>query len=58
MVLTYTALGSLTFMYLEGEMVDDHTTVETAVAASKPFPRTELQNDNIRSRYLASQQKA
>lgn len=53
MVLMYTALGSLTFMYLEGEMADDHTTVETAVAASKPYPRTDLVNADIRSRYLS-----
>lgn len=50
MVLMYTALGSITFMYLEGEMAEDHTTVETAVAASKPYPRTDFKNDDIRSR--------
>lgn len=49
-MLAYTALGSILFVTLEGELEDDMGTVETAVAASKPFPRTDLANADIRSR--------
>lgn len=47
LLLTYTAMGSILFMTLEGEE-DLGKTVETAVAASKP--RTDLVNADIRSR--------
>lgn len=50
LVLAYTALGSILFVTLEGELEDDMGTMETAVAASKPFPRTDLANADIRSR--------
>ncbi|KAH8388737.1 hypothetical protein KR200_006353 [Drosophila serrata] len=49
LVLLYTAMGSIVFVTLEGEL-EDGGTLETAVAASKPFPRTELANAEIRSR--------
>ncbi|XP_055856613.1 potassium channel subfamily K member 18-like isoform X1 [Episyrphus balteatus] len=49
LVLLYTAMGSIIFVTLEGE-VDDSNSLETAVAASKPYPRTELANAEIRSR--------
>ncbi|KAH8396372.1 hypothetical protein KR222_009443, partial [Zaprionus bogoriensis] len=49
LVLLYTALGSIVFVTLEGEL-EDVTALETAVAASKPYPRTELANAEIRSR--------
>lgn len=49
LVLLYTALGSIVFVTLEGEL-EDATALETAVAASKPYPRTELANAEIRSR--------
>ena len=42
-------MGSILFMTLEGED-EDSKTVETAVAASKPYPRTDLANADIRSR--------
>lgn len=50
LVLAYTALGSILFVTLEGELEDDMGTMETAVAASKPYPRTDLANADIRSR--------
>ncbi|XP_031639256.1 uncharacterized protein LOC116351307, partial [Contarinia nasturtii] len=46
LLLTYTTMGSILFMTLEGEE-DMGKTVETAVAASKP--RTDLVNADIRS---------
>ncbi|EDV92428.1 GH24916 [Drosophila grimshawi] len=49
LVLLYTAMGSIIFVTLEGEL-EDATALETAVAASKPYPRTELANAEIRSR--------
>lgn len=49
LVLAYTAMGSILFMSLESED-DDSKTMETAVAASKPYPRTDLVNADIRSR--------
>ncbi|KAM7348422.1 potassium channel, subfamily K, member 16-like [Cochliomyia hominivorax] len=49
LVLLYTALGSIIFVTLEGEL-DDTSSLETAVAASKPYPRNELANAEIRSR--------
>lgn len=49
LVLAYTAMGSILFMSLEGED-EDNKTVETAVAASKPYPRSDLVNADIRSR--------
>ncbi|TDG38926.1 hypothetical protein AWZ03_014652 [Drosophila navojoa] len=49
LVLLYTAMGSIIFVTLEGEL-EDGTALETAVAASKPYPRTELANAEIRSR--------
>lgn len=49
LVLAYTAMGSILFMGLEGED-EDNKTVETAVAASKPYPRSDLVNADIRSR--------
>lgn len=49
LVLLYTALGSIVFVTLEGEL-EEATALETAVAASKPYPRTELANAEIRSR--------
>uniref|UniRef100_A0A0K8WJF3 TWiK family of potassium channels protein 18 n=2 Tax=Bactrocera latifrons TaxID=174628 RepID=A0A0K8WJF3_BACLA len=49
LVLLYTAMGSIIFVTLEGEL-DDTSALETAVAASKKFPRTELANEQIRSR--------
>lgn len=49
LVLLYTAMGSIIFVTLEGE-VDDNISLETAVAASKPYPKTELANAEIRSR--------
>ncbi|SPP78794.1 TWiK family of potassium channels protein 7 [Drosophila guanche] len=49
LVLLYTAMGSIIFVTLEGEL-EDGSAVETAVAASKPYPRTELANAEIRSR--------
>ncbi|XP_073827880.1 TWiK family of potassium channels protein 7-like [Musca autumnalis] len=49
LVLLYTAMGSIIFVTLEGEL-DDTTSLETAVAASKPYPRNELANAEIRSR--------
>uniref|UniRef100_A0A1I8N5B8 Potassium channel domain-containing protein n=1 Tax=Musca domestica TaxID=7370 RepID=A0A1I8N5B8_MUSDO len=48
LVLLYTAMGSIIFVTLEGEL-DDTTALETAVAASKPYPRNELANAEIRS---------
>lgn len=42
-------MGSIIFVTLEGEL-DDTTALETAVAASKPYPRNELANAEIRSR--------
>lgn len=50
LVLAYTALGSLLFVTIEGELDDETGAVETAVAASKPFPRSDLANADIRSR--------
>lgn len=52
-MLAYTALGSILFVTLEGELDDDMGTMETAVAASKPYPRTDLANADIRSRYMS-----
>nr|ABC86281.1 RE09672p [Drosophila melanogaster] len=49
LVLLYTAMGSIVFVTLEGEL-EDGGALETAVAASKPYPRTELANAEIRSR--------
>ncbi|XP_059222830.1 TWiK family of potassium channels protein 18 [Stomoxys calcitrans] len=49
LVLLYTAMGSIIFVTLEGEL-DDTTALETAVAASKPYPRNELATADIRSR--------
>lgn len=49
LVLAYTAMGSILFMSLEGED-EDNKTMETAVAASKPYPRTDIVNPDIRSR--------
>ncbi|KAH8310150.1 hypothetical protein KR067_003276, partial [Drosophila pandora] len=49
LVLLYTAMGSIVFVTLEGEL-EDGSALETAVAASKPYPRTELANAEIRSR--------
>ncbi|XP_017491120.1 PREDICTED: putative lysozyme-like protein, partial [Rhagoletis zephyria] len=49
LVLLYTAMGSIIFVTLEGEL-EDTSSLETAVAASKKFPRTELANEQIRSR--------
>ncbi|KAL7745703.1 hypothetical protein ACLKA6_009909 [Drosophila palustris] len=49
LVLLYTAMGSIIFVTLEGEL-EDANALETAVAASKPYPRTELANAEIRSR--------
>ncbi|KAI8035567.1 hypothetical protein M5D96_011616 [Drosophila gunungcola] len=49
LVLLYTAMGSIVFVTLEGEL-EDGGTLETAVAASKPYPRTEMANADIRSR--------
>lgn len=42
-------MGSILFMSLEGED-EDNKTVETAVAASKPYPRTDLANAEIRTK--------
>lgn len=42
-------MGSIIFVTLEGEL-DDISSLETAVAASKPYPRSELANAEIRSR--------
>lgn len=39
LVLTYTAMGSILFVTLEGEM-ENVSDLETAVAASKPYPTT------------------
>lgn len=44
-------MGSIIFVTLEGEL-DDTSALETAVAASKKFPRTELANEQIRSRWV------
>ncbi|ALC49219.1 CG42340 [Drosophila busckii] len=49
LVLLYVAMGSIIFVTLEGE-IEDGGNLETAVAASKPYPRTELANAEIRSR--------
>ncbi|XP_053952121.1 TWiK family of potassium channels protein 7 [Anastrepha ludens] len=49
LLLLYTAMGSIIFVTLEGEL-EDSNSLETAVAASKKFPRTELANEQIRSR--------
>ncbi|XP_037030008.1 TWiK family of potassium channels protein 7 [Bradysia coprophila] len=49
LVLAYTAMGSILFMSLEGED-EDNKTVETAVAASKPYPRSDLANAEIRTK--------
>ncbi|XP_037915874.1 TWiK family of potassium channels protein 7 [Hermetia illucens] len=48
LVIAYTAMGSILFVSLEGERED--SSVETAVAASKPYPRTDTINPDIRSR--------
>lgn len=49
LVLAYTAMGSILFMSFEGED-EEFKTPETAVAASKPYPSTDLINSEIRSR--------
>lgn len=48
LVLAYTAMGSILFMSLETE--EEEKTIETAVAASKPYPTNDLVNADIRSR--------
>jgi hypothetical protein len=40
LVIAYTAMGSILFVTLEGE-IEENDTIETAVAASKPFPRND-----------------
>ena len=51
LVIIYTAMGSIIFVSLEGENTSDYINLsETAVAASKPYPRSELENSDIRSR--------
>jgi hypothetical protein len=50
LVVAYTAMGSILFVTLEGD-IDEIEPVETAVAASKPFPRTDgAVNSDIRTR--------
>lgn len=49
LVLAYTAMGSILFMSFEGED-EEFKAPETAVAASKPYPSTDLINSEIRSR--------
>lgn len=49
LVLAYTAMGSILFMTFEGEE-DENKPLETAVAASKTHPSTDLINADIRSR--------
>ncbi|GAB0100453.1 hypothetical protein DMENIID0001_164930 [Sergentomyia squamirostris] len=48
LVLAYTTFGSVLFVTLE--TYDSGKSEETAVAASKPYPRTDLINSEIRSR--------
>lgn len=38
LVVAYTVMGSILFMSIEGE-VEESEKIETAVAASKPYPR-------------------
>ncbi|XP_050091926.1 TWiK family of potassium channels protein 18 isoform X1 [Anopheles aquasalis] len=47
LVLAYTALGSVLFVSLEGE-VENGDMVETSVAASKPYPRHDLPSAEMR----------
>lgn len=44
-------MGSILFITLEGD-IEDFDTIETAVAASKPYPRTELVNPDIRKKWV------
>lgn len=41
-------MGSILFVTLEGE--EETQTIETAVAASKPYTRRDIANADIRSR--------
>lgn len=50
LVLLYTAMGSIIFVSLEGDHSEYTNIGETAVAASKPYPRNDLENSDIRSR--------
>lgn len=51
LVLAYTFIGSILFVTLEGEK-EEATTIETSVAASKPYPSLDLMaNVDIRARY-------
>jgi hypothetical protein len=44
-------MGSILFVTLEGD-IEESDGIETAVAASKPYPRTnDLINADLRSRY-------
>lgn len=48
LVLGYTAIGAILFVTLEGE--NNEVVTETAVAAIKPYPRTDSVNSEIRTR--------
>lgn len=48
LVLGYTAIGAIIFVTLEGD--SDEVVTETAVAAIKPYPRTDSVNSEIRTR--------
>lgn len=43
-------MGSIIFVSLEGDHSEYTNIGETAVAASKPYPRNDLENSDIRSR--------
>lgn len=44
-------MGSIIFVSLEGDHSEYTNIGETAVAASKPYPRNDLENSDIRSRW-------
>lgn len=50
LVIAYTVMGSILFVSLEGDL-EESDAIETAVAASKPYPRNnEANNAELRTR--------
>ena len=50
LVIAYTVMGSILFVSLEGDL-EESDGIETAVAASKPYPRNnEANNAELRTR--------
>lgn len=48
--MAYTVMGSILFVSIEGEL-DESDAIQTAVAASKPYPRNnDIINAELRSR--------